>query len=75
MNKFYNPPMTENEKLILLKINRISKQQGSQEKVCKARSLAMLQNVGRFYILDVPSSMIKYYNVDLERLLQEVENG
>jgi hypothetical protein len=74
MNKFYNPPMTEKEKLICKKINRISKQQGSQERVCKARSLAMFQNVGRFYILDVPRNMIKYYNADLERLLQEVDN-
>jgi hypothetical protein len=68
----YNPPMSKEEKLICKKINRISKKNGSKKKICKSRSLAMFQNAGRFYILDISRNLILYYNVSPEDWLKGI---
>lgn len=68
----FNPPMTDRERLICKKINRISKRNGSVKKMCKARSQQMFLNVGRFYILDIFKNEILYYNVNPEKWLKEM---
>jgi len=68
----YNPPMTDKERLICKKINRISKKNGSIEIICKSKSLQMFLNAGRFYLLDIFRNEILYYNVNPENLLQEM---
>lgn len=43
------------------------------EKLCKARSLGMCQNAGRFYTVDTLSNTLLYMNVDIERLQGEIK--
>jgi hypothetical protein len=68
----YNPPMTDKERLICKKINRISKKNGPMEKICKSRSLQMFLNVGRFYMMDISRNTILFHNVDPASWLREV---
>lgn len=69
----YNPPMTKEEKRMYQEINRYYDTHYYDEKLCKARSLCLYQNLGRFYIVDTLAITILYMNVDIERLLNEIK--
>ena len=69
----YNPPMTKEEKLMYQEINRYYYRHNYDERLCKARSLGMCQNVGRFYIVDTLSNTVLALNVNLERLQNEIK--
>jgi len=71
--KDYNPPMTKEERRMYQEINRYYDSHYYDEKLCKARSLGMCQNAGRFYIVDTLSNTLLYINVDIERLQNEIK--
>lgn len=72
MEALYNPPMTDKEKTVCKRINRIYKRNESTLQIRKSGGWGMFKNVGRFYIFDVNRNLITNQDVDPEECLKKL---